>query len=104
LLALIDALRMRCQPGFILLSGVPPMGRLPALPQPLRAVMGMKARALDHAARTLAAGLPDTHHVALAIDHRDPGMVASDGYHPSCRGCAAWAALLADYAVPHLGA
>ena len=99
--ALLDALDARCAPRLILLSGVPPMAHFPALPQPLRAVMGMKARTLDTAAQALAAR-PRTHYVALAIDGRDPGMMAVDGYHPSARGCAAWATLLAECAVTEL--
>jgi lysophospholipase L1-like esterase len=92
---LIDAVDARCNPRLILLSGVPPVGRFPALPQPLRWVMGLKASALDRAARELAHALPRTHHVALALDTNDPAMMAADGYHPSRRGCTAWAGLLA---------
>ncbi|HYD78893.1 MAG TPA: SGNH/GDSL hydrolase family protein [Paucimonas sp.] len=95
--ALLRALDERCQPRAILLSGVPPVGAFPALPQPLRWVMGMKARALDRAARELARDMPRTHYVALALDTSDRDMMASDGYHPSHKGCAAWAALLAEH-------
>lgn len=100
--ALLDALEARCRPRLILLSGVPPMAHFPALPQPLRAVMGLKSRALDAALQAFAAQRPRTQYVALAIDPRDPELMAADGYHPSARGCAAWAALLADCALPHL--
>jgi lysophospholipase L1-like esterase len=94
--ALLAALELRCSPRLILLSGVPPLARFPALPQPLRWVMGLKAQALDMAARELARGLPRTRYVALALDAADPAMMASDGYHPSAKGCSAWAGLLAD--------
>lgn len=93
---LLGVLEERCAPRLILLSGVPPVARFPALPQPLRYVLGMKARALDAAARELAASWPGARHVALSLDPADRTLMASDGYHPSARGCAAWARLLAD--------
>ena len=99
---LLQALDARCKPRLVLLSGVPPVGRFPALPQPLRWVMGLKATALDRAAQDLASTLPRTHYVALALEPADPGMMASDGYHPSQSGCAAWARLLAERGIKHL--
>lgn len=94
-LALLDALQSRCNPRLILLSGVPPVGRFPALPQPLRAVMGMKAAALDRTLAALAQMRPATVYVPLQLDTRDPALMAHDGYHPSAAGCSAWAGLLA---------
>ncbi len=96
LLAVMSALDARCRPRLVLLSGVPPLAHFPALPQPLRWVMGLKAQALDVAARDLAHGRPRTLHVPLALDTHDRSMMASDGYHPSAAGCSAWAQLLAD--------
>lgn len=93
---LLRALDARCAPRLILLSGVPPLAHFPALPQPLRWVMGLKAQALDDAARELAAGLPRTCYVPLSLDAADRAMMASDGYHPSAKGCEAWGKLLAD--------
>jgi lysophospholipase L1-like esterase len=96
---LLAAIELRCAPRLILLSGVPPLARFPALPQPLRWVMGLKAQALDAASRDLARVLPRTRYVALALDAADPRMMASDGYHPSAKGCTAWAQLLVDECV-----
>ena len=95
----LQTLERRCNPGLVLLSGVPPMAGFPALPQPLRWVMGLKAAALDRAARELAAKIPHICHVPLALDASDPGMMARDGYHPSAQGCIAWAQLLAQAAI-----
>lgn len=94
--ALLDALEARCRPGVVLLSGVPPMGRFPALPQPLRWVMGLKARTLDRGAQALARSRTGTLYVPLALDIDDPAFMARDGYHPSAAGCAAWAGVLAQ--------
>lgn len=93
--ALVEALDARCRPRLILLSGVPPMSRIPALPQPLRWVMGLKSNALDAAARALEDNAR-VRHVPLAIDTADRGMLASDGYHPSAAGCVIWAGMLAE--------
>lgn len=95
----LQTVAQRCRPQLILLSGVPPMAHFPALPQPLRWVMGLKASALDYAARELARTRDTVCYVPLALDTRDATMMASDGYHPSEKGCAAWAELLADAAV-----
>lgn len=98
---LLQAVDARCAPRLLLLSGVPPVARFPALPQPLRWVMGLKASALDCAVRELAPSLPRTLYVALELATHDARMMASDGYHPSAVGCAAWADLLADACLSH---
>lgn len=101
--ALLAEVRRRCSPQHILVSGVPPMAALPVLPQPLRHVMGMKARSLDASLRRIAAGSDTIIHVPLALDLRNASFLACDGYHPSPAGCAAWAELLADACIARLG-
>jgi len=101
LLQMWEAVRERCRPRFIVLCGVPPVGRFPALPQPLRGVLGLKADALDREARRLAEQLPDTVHVPVNIDTACAGLMAHDGYHPSAAGCTAWAGLLAEACFTH---
>jgi lysophospholipase L1-like esterase len=95
---LTDTLRALCGPVPVVLAAVPPLHRFPALPQPLRGVLGLRARLLDRAARRLAARLPAVHHAG------DPGLptgaaagyFASDGFHPSPAGYALWARHLAQ--------
>lgn len=99
---LYDALDARCAPHLIVLSGVPPVAHFPALPQPLRWVMGLKASTLDTVARDLAPQLPRTLYVPLTLATNDATMMASDGYHPSTKGCAAWASLMADACMQRL--
>ena len=101
LAVLLQALQERCQPRLTLLSGVPPIGHFPSLPQPLRWVLGLKAAALDHAAATLAAATPGVLHVPMRLDNAMPGLMASDNYHPSAAGCAAWGRELAQAASQH---
>lgn len=104
LLAWQEAIDARCRPGLLLICGVPPVGRFPALPQPLRWVMGLKASVLDAAARDLARRIPRALYVPLALDPLQAGLMASDGYHPSEEGCRRWAQMLADASVPLLAA
>ncbi len=93
-------------------SALPPMGRFPLLPQPLRWVMGREAARLDLALASHLRGrqdrrlapLPDAAPGALAA-----GWVADDGFHPGPLGYRAWVAALAEAlaasapAAPHCG-
>ncbi len=92
-------LRERHRIRRVLWSGLPPMHRFPALPQPLRGVMGLHARALDAAlGRWCAArpggALPRATHVPLPA-MSDPSLVASDGFHPGPGAYVVWAEALA---------
>lgn len=86
----------------VLWSGLPPMHRFPALPQPLRGVLGLHARGLDHALGRWCAvrpgGLrPRTTHVPLPA-MTDRSLVATDGFHPGPGAYRIWA----DVLVPHV--
>lgn len=96
---LITRLRQRTQAHTILLSGVPPLGRFPALPQPLRWVMGLKAKVLDQTLKQLALEQA-LLHVPLPLDPQDRALMASDGYHPSETGSALWASVLVEAVTP----
>lgn len=85
-----DLLRTRLGARLVLASGIPPMERFPALPQPLRWYLGARARELD---RALAAALPDGHgaeYLPLAGE-LDAAHMAGDGFHPGPAVYAAWA-------------
>lgn len=89
-----------CQPRLLLLAAVPPVGHLPALPQPLRMVLGLKASSLDHASRDVARKLQQEghtaiHYVPLGVDLGDTSLLAIDGFHPSAKRCEVWAQNLA---------
>ncbi|MFC3613121.1 SGNH/GDSL hydrolase family protein [Lutimaribacter marinistellae] len=74
----------------IVVSGVPPMERFPALPQPLAWVLGRQAARLDGALAALASARPHVEHLHFDMPE-DPALAASDGYHPSPRAYALWA-------------
>jgi lysophospholipase L1-like esterase len=79
-------------------SGLPPMGRFPLLPQPLRWVLGQEAARLDRALAHHVAGRADRRLAPLppAPSGRAPiGWMAEDGYHPGPVGYRHWAESLA---------
>lgn len=93
-------LRARHRVRRVLWSGLPPMHRFPALPQPLRGVMGWHARALDEGlarwcAQRPAGARPRSAHVPLPR-MTDPGFIARDGFHPGPQAYVAWAEALAE--------
>jgi lysophospholipase L1-like esterase len=79
----------------VVLAGVPPVGSFPVLPQPLRALLGLRAWWLDRAAARLAAA--DSHAVYVPTRIRGDlrHLFAADGFHPSAAGDAVWGAALA---------
>ena len=95
--ALIDAIDGRLSSRVIVLAGMPPLGDFPALPQPLRRVLGFRAHALDAASANLAAERSHVVHVPFTADIPiTPETFASDGYHPGPKACAYWGDLLAQ--------
>lgn len=82
-------------PAPVLLASVPPVHAFPALPQPLRAVLGARARLLDDAQARLPARLPAVAHVPTWVDPA-PHLFCRDGFHPSEAGYAAMGERLAE--------
>ena len=88
----------------VVLLGVPDMGALPRLAQPLRAVTGLRGRQLDEVVREVAAEAGATYvPIAAATGptfRAEPGrMFADDDYHPSAAGYRLWAdAVVAEVA------
>jgi lysophospholipase L1-like esterase len=89
--ALCDLLARAAGASLVVLLGVPPMHRFPSLPQPLRAFLGTRARALDHAIGELARRRERTLHVPTPA-RGDLELYCEDRFHPSERGYAGWAA------------
>jgi lysophospholipase L1-like esterase len=92
---LIDAVRHEVGDALVLLSGVPPMDRFPALPQPLRFVLGARSAALERATVELTKRLRRVEHVPFAIEKDCEELFCEDGFHPSERGYSLWAEQLA---------
>ena len=79
---LVDLLQGKFGVRHILLSGLPPMHRFPALPQPLRWYVGSRARDFDRALAALAGGLDRCEFVGLGYAMMDTRAMAADGFHP----------------------
>ncbi|PSK95582.1 lysophospholipase L1-like esterase [Murinocardiopsis flavida] len=95
--AIIAALRERHGAGpALVLGAVPEMGGFPALPWPLRPLLGLRARALDAAAMRVSAAEPGVAHVPMPrADGAAAEFYAADRFHPGAAGYALWAAGLA---------
>ena len=90
-LELIDLLRARLGATHIVLSGLPPMHRFPALPQPLRWYVGSRARDFNRVLAEVAASRPGCEFLALGHEMMDVSAMASDGFHPGPPIYALWA-------------
>ena len=88
--ALLAAIR-EATGAAVVVCGMAPVSRFPALPQPMRAAMAVRARAMDHVLRQAAGG----RHVPVDPQMIGDGFFAEDGFHPSSRGYRAWADALA---------
>lgn len=79
---LLDVVSAAAPGADVVLLGVPPMGEFPALPTPLRQLLGGRARRLDAIGRSVAAVRPRVRHLPLAATV-DATSFAADGFHPS---------------------
>jgi lysophospholipase L1-like esterase len=91
---IIAVLRRHWPDAVIAFGGVPPLNRFPLLPQPLRAVLGLRAGILDEAARQVVAHHPRVIHVPIPITPH-PDTFSADGYHPSEAGYATYGRIMA---------
>lgn len=77
----------------IVFLGLPPMGKFPALPQPLRFALGIRAAMLDLTFKQAGELINDVYWIEIQAPERDLPM-AEDGYHPSAIACALIAATI----------
>lgn len=91
---LIGALRQKLGNAAVFIAAMPPIGHFPALPVPLRWLLGWRAKMLERRTKRLANCLPGVDYVSTRFSEgRD--YFASDGFHPSTAGYAAWGAAIA---------
>lgn len=62
--------------------GIPPLGRFPLLPQPLRSVIGVRGGSFDAVARAVVSRHPRVTYVPVRLT-AGPGRFSEDGFHPS---------------------
>ncbi|MEQ8205659.1 MAG: SGNH/GDSL hydrolase family protein, partial [Woeseia sp.] len=91
---LLSELRQRFGVRCIVLSTLPPMHLFPALPQPLRWVLGQRARQFSAVLRRLAEQTEACSLCEVDISG-DETMMAEDGFHPGPPVYKRWAAQIA---------
>ncbi|MDJ0813801.1 MAG: SGNH/GDSL hydrolase family protein [Woeseiaceae bacterium] len=88
-------LRDKFNVSALVISGLPPVHRFPALPQPLRWHVGQRAGQLNRALANDVANQPDCRFIDLRISG-DVADMAVDGFHPGPPIYAEWARQVAE--------
>ena len=105
--ALVADLQGRFEARQVVVSGLPPIGGFPALPQPMRFVMGRQRDRYDAALTAWADAAPGVLHVPTGASADGPlregavtvaEVMAADGFHPGPRVYAEWARRVAEAA------
>ncbi|WP_051171372.1 SGNH/GDSL hydrolase family protein [Spongiibacter marinus] len=92
---IIRLLRERFAAKHIYFSALPPMHAFPALPQPLRWWLGLRARQLNAELRQLVEPLADCSYVQVPYTLH-PAAIAEDGFHPGEAAYREWARHLSE--------
>ncbi len=95
---IVDDLQRHSPDATVLLCGLPPLHGFPLLPQPLRFVLGQRAKTLDAIGADVASGMEQVWHVPTAFEP-SPDQFAPDGYHPNAESCGIWAQELTQFIV-----
>jgi len=96
---LVIAARERVGSAAVVIGGVAPLTAFPALPWPLRSILGWRSTALQAAADRLPDRLPrvvvERFSAPLSAD-----LFAPDGFHPNSRAHSIWGEKIAALALP----
>jgi len=92
---LLDKLQTHSPNAVIAVAGMPPLHGFPLLPQPLRALFGMRGRSFDKVAKMVIDTYQNSIHVPLDFEP-DSNKFAPDGYHPSEESYAEFGHHMAD--------
>ncbi len=87
---LFDCLMTKFGARRVVISGLPPVGQFPLLPQPLRWVLGRQASRFDRYLRQMAEAMPGCVAVQFSLD-LDQSNMSEDGFHPGPTVYAVWA-------------
>jgi len=86
----------------VIIAGIAPVGTFPAIPHPLRLVLGLRVRVLDRAAGVLSRSLKKVYHCPGFNPATSDGIgacFAGDGFHPNPLGYALMGKRLGDFIV-----
>ena len=98
LAGLVTAARSRVGDAAVIVAGVAPLQCFPALPWPLRSILGWRSAVLQAAADRLPERLPRL--VVERIPMLEPDLFSCDGFHPNRRAHAIWGEEIATLALP----
>ena len=82
LIRILEALHHHSPRAIVAVAGIPPLKGFPLLPQPLRALFGLRGETFDKAARKVVSQYPFAIYVPLDFEPH-PDKFSADGYHPS---------------------
>lgn len=85
----------------VYVSGMPPIGSFPLLPDPLRWVLAQQGRRWDRAMQGMIARMEGCHYVAAA-ESLEPEQMSPDGFHPGPQVYDIWAQAVLETMRPHL--
>jgi lysophospholipase L1-like esterase len=96
---LVTAARSRVGDPAVVIGGVAPLNSFPALPWPLRTILGWRSAALQAAAEQLPHRVPKlvVDRISMPLT-RD--LFASDGFHPNPKAHTLWGEQIAELALP----
>lgn len=92
---LVSQLKDKWPRARVIFVGLPPMGKFPLPPQPLRFTLGQRASTLDSIAADIISEQELMRHVPTEINPGEQEF-CEDGFHPSAESCAYWASMLAQ--------
>ena len=76
--------------GPIIFTQVPPMMQFPALPAPLKYLLGLRSTILDLSLKQVCQKYSQVYYIS-SKPKVEPDFMAEDGYHPSELGYSEWA-------------
>jgi lysophospholipase L1-like esterase len=85
--------RFSCSITKVYITGIPPMHKFPLLPNPLRYLLGMKAKLLDHSLKKVC---KNKNWIYIQSNFNiKPSPMAKDGFHPNSVGYKLWGEFIA---------
>ena len=93
---LLAALHRHAPRAVVAVAGIPPLRGFPLLPQPLRALFGLRGEAFDRVFRKVVSLHPFAVHASLDFVPL-PDHFSADGYHPSENSYQTFGRMMTDH-------
>lgn len=97
---IIECLQQRHNAKHVIFSELPPMGKFPALPQPLRWVLGLRATILSDVLTDITEHSEGVSVLKFDVsptnESDNSALMASDGFHPGRATYNSWARVAAE--------